>query len=131
MGEVASPDSAGEEKVIMAKKWIGGCVALLSAVVWAQVPAPFGIRLGTVMSASTNTVESSVDRRKELLQPREIHTSPDMMFRRLLYSRPSTISVPLPKPFLGCSSVRVATNMAGVGYSFSINGTYRRGLTRR
>ena len=38
MGEVASPDSAGEEKVKMAKKWIGGCVALLSAVAWAHLP---------------------------------------------------------------------------------------------
>ena len=109
----------------------GGCAALLSAVASAQIPAPFGIKLGTVMSATTNTVESSVDRRKELLQPREIYTSQDMIFRRFLYSSPITISVPLPKPFLGCSSVRVATNMAGVGYSFSINGTYRRGLTRR
>lgn len=109
----------------------GGCAALLSAVASAQIPAPFGIKLGTVMSATTNTVESPVDRRKELLQPREIYTSQDMIFRRFLYSSPITISVPLPKPFLGCSSVRVATNMAGVGYSFSINGTYRRGLTRR
>ena len=109
----------------------GGCAALLSAVASAQIPAPFGIKLGTVMSATTNTVESPVDRRKELLQPREIYTSQDMIFRRFLYSSPITISVPLPKPFLGCSSVRVATNMAGIGYSFSINGTYRRGLTRR
>ncbi len=109
----------------------GGCAALLSAVACAQIPAPFGIKLGTVMSAATNTVESSVDRRKELLRPREIYTGPDMMFRKSLYSNPITISVPLPKPFLGCSSVRVATNRAGVGYSFSINGTYRRGLTRR
>ena len=109
----------------------GGCAALLSAVASAQIPAPFGIKLGTVMSATTNTVESPVDRRKELLQPREIYTSQDMIFRRFLYSSPITISVPLPKPFLGCSSVRVATNRAGVGYSFSINGTYRRGLTRR
>ena len=109
----------------------GGCAALLSAVACAQIPAPFGIKLGTVMSAATNTVESPVDRRKELLQPREIYTGPDMMFRKSLYSNPITISVPLPKPFLGCSSVRVATNRAGVGYSFSINGTYRRGLTWR
>lgn len=43
----------------------GGCIALLSVVAWAQIPAPFGIKLGTVMSAATNTVESSVDRRKE------------------------------------------------------------------
>jgi len=109
----------------------GGCIALLSVVAWAQIPAPFGIKLGTVMSAATNTVESPVDRRKELLQPRGSYMDPDMILRRPLYSNPVTISVPLPKPFLGCSSVRVATNMAGIGYSFSINGAYRRGLTRR
>ena len=78
----------------------GGCIALLSVVAWAQIPAPFGIKLGTVMSAATNTVESPVDRRKELLRPREIYTGPDMMFRKSLYSNPITISVPLPTVIL-------------------------------